>query len=117
MLRIRITLMRLWIMLVPLMRIRILLVTLTADPDPTFHFDMDPDPSFQITTENLEKVFKYILACHLQTDADPDPAHHSDTNPDPTFQFDEDPYISGSATLVKGSDSDPEHLERYRIGS
>ncbi len=31
-----------------------------ADPDPTFHIDADPDlnPSFQIKTQNLEKVLK-----------------------------------------------------------
>ncbi len=31
-----------------------------ADPDPTFYFgaDPDPDPSFQIKSQNLEKVLK-----------------------------------------------------------
>ncbi len=28
------------------------------DPDPTFHFDPNPDPSFQIKSQNLEKVLK-----------------------------------------------------------
>ncbi len=66
MLRIHITLMRIWI--------RVLLGTFDADadpdpnfhfdadadPDPTFHFhaDADPDPSFQITAQNLGKVLK-----------------------------------------------------------
>ncbi len=56
----------LWIR-ITLMRIRIRLITLMrsgflneADPDPTLHSDADPDPdpSFQIKAQTLEKVLK-----------------------------------------------------------
>jgi hypothetical protein len=66
--------------------------TYDADPDSAFHFDADPepDPSFQIKSQNFEKVLKqahipFILACHLQIDAvpDPDPVHQYDADPDP----------------------------------
>jgi hypothetical protein len=74
MLWIRITLMRIRILLITKMRIRIRLITLMrirnqiflfganpdADPDPTFHPDTDPypDPSFKRKAQNLEKVLK-----------------------------------------------------------
>jgi hypothetical protein len=41
-------------------------------------------------SETLEKVLKYVLACHLQIDADPVPdlVDHFDADPDPYFLFD-----------------------------
>jgi hypothetical protein len=41
-------------------------------------------------SETLEKVLKYVLACHLQIDSDPVPdlVDHFDADPDPYFLFD-----------------------------
>ncbi len=58
---------------ISLMRIQILLVTFDSfpDPDPTIY--LDPDPAY-----------------HFDADPDLDPVYHRDTDsdPDPTFQFD-----------------------------
>jgi hypothetical protein len=64
---IRITLMRIWIRLITLMRIRILIFLLDADPDPAFHpdADPDPDPNFKQRLEPLKNTKICSHSLHL----------------------------------------------------
>jgi hypothetical protein len=68
MLRIRITLMRIRIQLVTLMRILIRILASKC--------------GLKIIKSAQIALIPYILACHLQIDADPDPAYHFDADPE-----------------------------------
>jgi hypothetical protein len=85
-LRIRITMMRIWI----------LLFTLMWDPDPTFHSDADPDPTtyfFPAMDPPMLKHDPLRLPIHFDADPEQDSAFHFDTAaiPVPASPNDEDP--------------------------
>ncbi len=100
-LRIRITLMRIRILLDTLMRIRILHVNLMQIRILPFTLMRwrnrihASNKSSKPWSTQIGSYYIHILACHLQMDADgdPAPAYHfdADSDPDPTFQFYPDP--------------------------
>jgi hypothetical protein len=90
-LRIRLTLMRIRILLFTLMRNRIL----DVDPDSTFYFDPDLAPTTHFFPDldplMLQNYLLGLQPFHFDTDPDSGPYFHFDADPEPAFHFYVDP--------------------------